>query len=121
LINDTHGHQFGDKVLHGIAQVITDHCRINDHLGRYGGEEFLIVLPETQLDGATVFAERVRMAIAEASLGKNDEPVTVSIGIAEWRSGDDTPSKLIAEADKALLDAKAAGRNRVAVRKADGP
>jgi diguanylate cyclase (GGDEF)-like protein len=96
--------------------VITDHCRANDHLGRYGGEEFMIVLPETRMDGAIAFAERVRLAIAKTSLDRNEERITLSIGVAEWRDGDDTSSSLIAQADRALLKAKAAGRNRVAVR-----
>jgi len=115
-VNDTHGHQFGDKVLHRIAQVISDHCRANDHPGRYGGEEFLIVLSETRLEGAISFAERVRSAVAETSLDADDLRVTVSIGIAEWQAADGSASQLIAEADRALLDAKAAGRNRVATR-----
>jgi diguanylate cyclase (GGDEF)-like protein len=115
-INDTYGHQFGDKVLHRIARVITDHCRANDHLGRYGGEEFMIVLPQTRMDGAIAFAERVRSAIAETSLDQNEERITLSIGVAEWRNGDGTSSSLIAQADRALLDAKAAGRNSVAAR-----
>lgn len=114
--NDTYGHQFGDKVLQLIAGVITDQCRANDHFGRYGGEEFLIVLPETRIDGATAFSKRVRLAIAETSLDLNDERVTISIGVAEWRDRDGTASSLIAQADKALLEAKAAGRNRIAVR-----
>jgi diguanylate cyclase (GGDEF)-like protein len=111
--NDTYGHQFGDKVLHQIAGVISEHCRTNDYLGRYGGEEFLIILPETRMDGATTFAERVRSAVAETSLEQNEERVTVSIGVAEWRNGDGSASKLIFQADQALLQAKAAGRNRV--------
>ena len=115
-INDTYGHQFGDKVLHRIARVITDQCRANDHLGRYGGEEFMIVLPETRVGGAIAFAERVRLAIAKTSLDRNEERITLSIGVAEWRDGDDTSGSLIAQADRALLEAKAAGRNRVAVR-----
>lgn len=113
-INDTYGHQFGDKVLHRIARVITDHCRANDHLGRYGGEEFMILLPETRIDGAIAFAERVRLAIAKTLLDRNGERITVSIGVAEWRDGDGTSSSLIAQADRALLEAKAAGRNRIA-------
>jgi len=111
--NDTYGHQFGDKVLHQIAQVISGHCRTNDFLGRYGGEEFLVILPETRMDGATTFAERVRSAVAETSLEQNEERITVSIGVAEWRNGDGSMSKLISQADQALLQAKAAGRNRV--------
>jgi len=110
-INDTYGHQFGDEVLSRIARVISEHCRTNDHLGRYGGEEFLIVLPETRIDGATRFAERVRSAVAEMPLNRNKERITLSIGVAEWRNGDGSTSRLISQADRALLEAKAAGRN----------
>ncbi len=113
--NDAHGHQFGDKILHRIAQVISGHCRTIDHLGRYGGEEFLVILPETRIDGATKFAERVRSAVADAFLDLDEERVTLSIGVAEWSSGDGSMSGLISLADRALLEAKAAGRNRVVV------
>ena len=116
IFNDTYGHQFGDKVLHRIARVITDQCRANDHVGRYGGEEFLVVLPETRINGASVFAERVRLAVAETSLDLKEERITLSIGVAEWRDADGTTSSLISHADRALLEAKAAGRNRIAVR-----
>jgi diguanylate cyclase (GGDEF)-like protein len=111
--NDTYGHQYGDKVLHRIAGVLFEHCRKNDHLGRYGGEEFLIILPETRIDGATVFAERVRAAVADTPLDQGDERITLSIGVAEWRGRDDSANRLIAQADRALLEAKAAGRNCV--------
>ena len=113
VLNDTYGHQFGDKVLHRIAQVMSEHCRISDHLGRYGGEEFLIILTETRIDGAITFAERVRLAVADTCLDRNEERITLSIGVAEWRNGDGSSRRLIAEADRALLNAKAAGRNRV--------
>jgi len=112
-INDKYGHPFGDTVLHLIARVISEHCRTNDFLGRYGGEEFLIILPETQIDGATTIAERVRSAVAETSLDQNDERITLSIGVAEWRDGDGSAKRLIAQADRALLEAKSAGRNRI--------
>jgi diguanylate cyclase (GGDEF)-like protein len=111
--NDNYGHQFGDKVLHRIAQVISEACRTNDHLGRYGGEEFLIILPETRIDGASKFAERLRSLVAEIQLDGNKERITASIGVAEWYDGDDSASRLISQADRALLEAKAAGRNRV--------
>ena len=113
VLNDTYGHQFGDKVLHRIAQVMSEHCRTSDHLGRYGGEEFLIILPETRIDGAITFAERVRLAVADTSLDRNEERITLSIGVAEWRNCDSSSRRLIAEADRALLEAKAAGRDHV--------
>ena len=112
-INDTYGHQFGDEVLRRIAGVISEHCRTNDHLGRYGGEEFLIILPETRINGATKLAERIRSAVAETSLDRKAERITLSIGVAEWRNDDDSTSRLISQADRALLEAKAAGRNRI--------
>ena len=112
-INDKYGHQFGDKALSRIAQVISGLCRTYDHLGRYGGEEFLLILPETQLDGAMAFAERVRLAVAETSLNENDERLTLSIGVTVRLSDDGLPDTLIAEADHALFEAKAAGRNQV--------
>lgn len=112
-INDTCGHQVGDNALRRIAQVISELCRKIDHLGRYGGEEFLIVLPETRIDGAMAFAERVRSAVAETRIDQIEQRVTVSIGVTVWRNDDDSPRTLIAEADRALLEAKAAGRNQV--------
>lgn len=112
-INDTHGHQFGDQALQRIAQVIAELCRTSDHLGRYGGEEFLIVLPETRIDGALRFAERVRRAVAETNLNRHELRTTLSIGATEWHDDDDSSSTIIAAADRALLEAKAAGRNNV--------
>lgn len=112
VFNDTYGHQFGDRVLHRIARVVSDHCRTNDHVGRYGGEEFLIILPETALDAAVKLAERVRLAVASTPLDQSQERVTLSLGVAEWRDGKGSASQLISEADLALLNAKAAGRNR---------
>lgn len=112
-INDRYGHQFGDKALRRIARVIAELCRAYDHLGRYGGEEFLLILPETRLDGAIAFAERVRLAVAETSLNEDGERITISIGMTVRLSDDGLPDTLIAEADQALLEAKAAGRNKV--------
>lgn len=117
--NDTYGHQFGDKVLHRIARVIAEHCRTADHFGRYGGEEFLIILPETRVDDATNFAERVRLAVAETPLDVDEGRVTLSLGVAEWHDGGNSASRLISQADRAMLDAKAAGRNRVVVSQSD--
>lgn len=112
-INDTHGHQFGDKALHRVAQVVSGLCRTNDHLGRYGGEEFLMILPETRIDGAIRFAERVRLAVAETRLDRLEERITLSIGVGEWHDDERSSNTLIAKADRALLEAKAAGRNHV--------
>jgi len=112
-INDTHGHQFGDIALHRVAQVVSELCRTNDRLGRYGGEEFLMILPETRIDGAIRLAERVRLAVAETHLDRLEERITLSIGVSEWHPDDRSSKTLIARADRALLEAKAAGRNHV--------
>ena len=111
--NDAYGHQSGDRVLRLIARVISGQCRTSDHLGRYGGEEFLVILPETRIEDATTFAERVRSAVAETSLEQDEERITVSIGVAQWDNADDSASGLISQMDQALLQAKAAGRNRI--------
>lgn len=118
--NDRYGHQFGDRVLRRVARVIAELCRAYDHLGRYGGEEFLLILPETRVDGAVAFAERVRHAVAATALNGNDERITLSIGVTEWLSDDGSPAMLVAEADQALFEAKAAGRNQVVVHAASG-
>ena len=120
-INDKYGHQFGDKALRRIARVIAELCRAYDHLGRYGGEEFLLVLPETRIDGAVAYAERVRRAVEKTALNGDDERLTLSIGVAEWLSDDGSPDTLIAEADQALFEAKAAGRNQVVAHGSAGP
>ena len=86
--------------------MISELCRTTDHLGRYGGEEFLIVIPETDIEGATIFAERVRSAVARTPLDRIEEGITISIGVAEWRDGDGSARKLVSEADRALLQAK---------------
>ena len=112
-INDTHGHQFGDIALHRVAQVVSELCRTNDRLGRYGGEEFLMILPDTRIDGAIRLAERVRLAVAETHLDRLEERITLSIGVSEWHPDERSSKTLIARADRALLEAKAAGRNHV--------
>ena len=118
-INDTHGHQFGDKALYRVAQVVSGLSRASDHVGRYGGEEFLMILPETHFDGAIRFAERVRLAVAETHLDRREERVTLSIGVSEWHDDGGSSHSLIADADRALLEAKAAGRNQVVASQRD--
>ena len=90
--NDAYGHQSGDRVLHLIARVISGHCRTSNYLGRYGGEEFLVILPETRIEGPTTFAEQVRSAVAKTSLEQDEERITVSIGVAQWDNADDSAS-----------------------------
>jgi diguanylate cyclase (GGDEF)-like protein len=112
-INDRHGHQFGDDVLKEIAERISGHIRKYDTAGRYGGEEFMVVLPETDLNEAAVFAERVRGVVKEQPIKGAD--VTVSIGVAQYREADASVDDVIKRADEALYRAKETGRDRVVV------
>ncbi|MGH3089094.1 MAG: GGDEF domain-containing protein [Rubrobacteraceae bacterium] len=112
-INDTHGHACGDEVLKEVVHAIKPLLRKTDHFGRWGGEEFILVTPETNLERATNLAERLRNAISECS-PQLAERVTASFGIAQYTPRD-TPESLVKHADKALYEAKENGKNRVKV------
>ncbi|MDO8863681.1 diguanylate cyclase [Haliea sp. E1-2-M8] len=112
LFNDRWGHAVGDKVLKAIADTVGLTVRDSDHLGRWGGEEFLIIAGNSTFQDAFLLAERVRLSVAGVQLD-NLDPVTVSLGVAEWAPDDDRRT-LVAKADSALYRAKAAGRNCVA-------
>lgn len=109
-INDTHGHEVGDTVLVAIAQVLSGCARVIDIVARVGGEEFAVILPNTDTPGALEVAERMRTAVAQATWLA--QPATISIGVATLQPAEDA-SSLYARADAALYAAKAAGRNRV--------
>jgi len=111
-VNDTHGHQTGDRILIEAARLIATNTRTTDIVGRWGGEEFLIICPHTDLDGALTLAENLRQAIAEYRFPTVDHK-TVSIGVSTFRAGDQAKD-LVSRADQALYLAKAHGRNRVA-------
>ncbi len=110
-VNDNFGHLEGDKVLVGIAHVISNTCRVTDTVGRYGGEEFLILLPKTSIDAAKELAERIRLAVANTRL-RVDTTITCSIGVATLKA-DETILDLIQRADERTYKAKALGRNQV--------
>jgi len=112
-INDTYGHLFGDRVLFEFAKIVRNNIRRSDVFGRIGGEEFAVVFPKTNVDGAHVVAERIRREI-ESHLFVHATKVTVSIGLAQMKK-DDTPETLIARADSALYKAKRSGKNRVVI------
>ncbi|MFS1703886.1 GGDEF domain-containing protein [Alteromonas sp. AMM-1] len=112
-VNDNHGHQAGDEVLAALAHCISETIRATDKVGRYGGEEFLVVLPETPQGAAVELAERVRKNIEQLALPQNIS-ITCSIGVATITK-DTTDDGLITQADKALYSAKHAGRNQVVV------
>jgi len=113
-INDTRGHQTGDEVLRAITERCRNTLRSHDVFGRYGGEEFVIVFPETNLDEAGLVAERLRAAVADEPFKVGDDTlgVTVSIGLAAYTPGHDM-DKLLQRADAALYTAKQNGRNLV--------
>ena len=119
-INDTWGHPAGDEVLRSVGKLLRESCRVYDVPGRYGGEEFCIVLPETRPGNTTVVAERIRKRLesTELSCGSGSIAVTASIGIAGMDADTDdgevlNPAALIDRADRALYSAKSRGRNRI--------
>jgi diguanylate cyclase (GGDEF)-like protein len=118
-INDRHGHKVGDAALIKLAEVSRQSLREIDLIGRVGGEEFAILLPQTGLELAVEVAERMRLALANTEVALLEGGValqfTVSIGVSCLSSTDDTLDMLLAQADKALYEAKNSGRNRVCV------
>lgn len=114
--NDSYGHLKGDDLLRGFSALIKQNIRATDLAGRYGGEEFTVVLPNTPLAGASIVAERIRQATERFTIALDDGAragTTVSIGAAEFVSGQ-SEEQLLASADAALYRAKEGGRNRVA-------
>lgn len=116
-VNDTYGHQAGDKVIERIAKLVREHVRESDVAGRYGGEEFGVVLSDTDKAGAQVFAERLRKAVEELEVRHNDQSIrfTISLGVADLSHPSNSHADLIAWADSALYTSKKTGRNRVTV------
>jgi len=114
-INDTYGHLAGDHVLKSLSQSLEAQSRATDHICRWGGEEFCLLLPETNEQGAHLWAERCCAAIAETafSSGRHRLTMTASFGVAEWREDLQSPEHLLDLADQALYAAKRAGRHRV--------
>ena len=111
-VNDTHGHDVGDQALIAIANVLRDGIRDMDILARWGGEEFLVLLPETDMAGAMPIAERIREQVSQIKLPKIPEGLTISIGMCEAAPGMELKT-VTSLADQALYQAKANGRNRI--------
>jgi diguanylate cyclase (GGDEF)-like protein len=111
-INDTYGHLTGDRVLVSFVIRVRDQLRRLDQLGRFGGEEFLVLLPETSPESALLVAERIRTAVARTADGL--PALTVSIGVTGNRTDETDIDELLARADRALYMAKTGGRNRIA-------
>jgi diguanylate cyclase (GGDEF)-like protein len=113
MINDTRGHDHGDMVLRKIASTLRSICRLEDVISRYGGDEFMILLPETSSDGAVLLAERIRKTFENTITSDGERFATISIGIASYPiSPAHNIEDLIKLADQALYRAKEAGRNR---------
>ena len=112
-INDTYGHLIGDEILKNIAKILKYVLRNVDHIGRFGGEEFIVILPNTNLKNAVVTAEKVREAIANFKHNIEEQIIqaTVSIGIASYNPLDDDVNQILERADQALYTAKSSGRN----------
>lgn len=117
-INDKHGHEAGDRVLAQIAATLSDALRMPDKIGRYGGEEFLVVFPHTTLAQARKIAERMRGEVqkSDVELGDGRVEVTISLGVTQFQKGEDL-EQLLSRADAALYQAKSSGRNLVVVQK----
>jgi diguanylate cyclase len=118
-VNDTYGHLFGDKVICAIANTLKSKVKGQDAIGRMGGEEFAVLLPETNINGAFTVAEHIRQAIENGKIRRqnSDEQIggiSISIGIAPHTKGI-TLEELLDQADKALYDSKQNGRNRTSI------
>jgi diguanylate cyclase (GGDEF)-like protein len=112
-VNDVHGHERGDEVLAAVGDVLAESIRDSDIAGRFGGEEFLVLLPRTDANGARTIAEKLRRAVARTSVTGIDRAVTTSIGIAVFPNDAVDRETLLRLADRALYTAKAGGRNLV--------
>jgi len=112
-VNDTFGHQTGDIVLQTIANLLKMQVRDTDIPARFGGEEFVVILPETSGEGAWIFGERFRKAVEASTLPELPCQITVSVGLATYPDDADSIKTLIGMADSALYEAKGKGRNRV--------
>ncbi len=113
-INDNYGHNFGDEVLTVFANVLTSSKRLQDLVARWGGEEFLLILPETDIKGALIVADRIRQQVSECEYLSSDGVIhiTATFGVAEFNQ-EDSSEKIIKKADYALYFGKNHGRNQV--------
>jgi diguanylate cyclase (GGDEF)-like protein/PAS domain S-box-containing protein len=113
-INDEYGHEVGDAVLKAFSRVMESHVRDTDLIARMGGEEFVILMPQSGCDAAETVAERIRLSLARSAIPPLRHPVTVSFGIAEMLAGE-AGGQLLRRADQAMYKAKTGGRNRTVV------
>lgn len=118
IVNDVHGHLTGDEVLRRAAEILNQGVREADTAGRYGGEEFLLILPQTNLEGAVRLAERLRRNVEAEKIVSNGATIqmTISLGVAQARDDITTHEALLREADTCLYESKNQGRNKVTAR-----
>jgi len=110
-VNDTYGHKVGDSVLTRVAESLSSNLRQSDHIGRFGGEEFVVLLTETGIEEAMTLVERMRAAVAAIQMPEMQGQITISAGLAQWRPGE-SGDMLLHRSDRALYRAKESGRNR---------
>jgi diguanylate cyclase (GGDEF)-like protein len=111
-VNDIYGHEAGDKVLAAFGELLRRCTRLTDVVARFGGEEFVVLMPNTDLDHALATAERIRKVLASTRVEPLPDPITVSVGVAEFAAAEQGDA-LLRRVDKALFEAKQSGRNRV--------
>lgn len=114
-VNDTYGHDVGDKAIQHISDLIKNNMRASDVVARFGGEEFVVLLPQTQQEDAVKLAEKIRLKIAQSPLSVADGilEITVSAGVSQFKDEDKTFENVLKRADTALYEAKNTGRNKV--------
>ena len=117
LVNDNYGHPGGDRVIQRVADLVREHVRDSDICGRYGGEEFALLLPDTDKEGGQILAERLRASIEETVVEHDGKLIrfTISLGVADLQRPAADHQELIERADQALYTSKRSGRNRVTV------
>jgi diguanylate cyclase (GGDEF)-like protein len=120
-LNDRHGHQAGDDALATVGAALRSALRASDFAGRWGGEEFLVLLPGTEITGAADVAEKLLALISGLVIAAVPDGITASLGVASLPANAGTADELVRAADRALYGAKAAGRNRVGVAGTDAP
>ena len=112
-INDRHGHFIGDRVLRGVGDVIAEGVRRIDIAARYGGDEFVVLLPETEVTGAYVLAEKIRLGVADLTVPGTEARSSMSVGVVSFPDDGRTSDELMISADQAMYSSKHAGKNRV--------
>jgi diguanylate cyclase (GGDEF)-like protein len=112
-INDKQGHFVGDRVLRSVGDVIRDGVRRIDIAARYGGDEFVVLLPETEASGAYVVAEKIRLGVADLVVAGTDMKTSMSVGVVSYPDDGRTSDELMISADQAMYASKRSGKNRV--------